>query len=92
MFQTFNEHGVRFGRTVKNLQTAIRRVQAIKGEVRPLGSMSAVWSGKTLQPTFIHQPLIRATPPAPVRQLPQHLPWFRPWQPCYVGSRIRVSA
>lgn len=95
IYQTFNEYGARFGRDTQNLKTAIKRVQACKGEVRPLGSLTAVYicrtmlSGEILVADRAWWHATRAAKPeAPKPQ--QFRPVYRTAQPCYARSTIRV--
>lgn len=95
IYQTFNEHGARFGRRTENLQTAIKRVQACKGEVRPLGSLTPVYTCRTMltgatlaaDRAWWHA-THKVEKPAPVAQKP--VPCYRATQPSYQHSRIRV--
>lgn len=69
LYQTFKQFPdgttARFGRTTQNLRLAVERAAAVRGEVRPLGSLTPCWQGHVFT---TGQPLKPAAlKPAPVR-------------------------
>ncbi len=72
LYQTFRKFPdgtmARFGRATPNLRRAVERAAAVRGEVRPLGSLTPCWvgyvftTGRPLTPAPARVPK-----PAPVR-------------------------
>lgn len=74
LYQTFRKFPdgtvAKFGRTTQNLRVAVERAAAVRGEVRPLGSLTPCWMAHV----FVATPMpLRpaAPPPLPQPRLPR---------------------
>lgn len=74
LYQTFRKFPdgtvAKFGRATKNLRLAVERAAAVRGEVRPLGSLTPCWMAHV----FIASPLPCKPAPAPAAALRQRVP------------------
>ena len=73
LYQTFRKFPdgtvAKFGRTTQNLRLAVERAAAVRGEVRPLGSLTPCWRAHV----FIASPAPlkpAAPPPLPQPRVP----------------------
>lgn len=71
LYQTFRKFPdgtvAKFGRTTPNLRRAVERAAAVKGEVRPLGSLTPCWRAHV----FVATPMPLRPAPEPVRPVPR---------------------